>query len=124
KGEVKSFTALLGVILRDLPDTDSGNLIVSPGSHRILEKYFQENGAECMLEGGMPPVDLPDPVQVTGNAGDIVLCHYLLAHSVASNVSPNVRYSLYFRLDHADHQKDPWQEGMLNLWKNWKSIQP
>ena len=47
----------------------------------------------------MPEVTLPDPVPVTGRAGDAVLCHYQLAHTAGPNTSPHIRYAVYFRLE-------------------------
>jgi hypothetical protein len=43
-GEARNFTLLVGVALRDVPDNWSGNLTVFPGSHRIIEQYFRQNG--------------------------------------------------------------------------------
>jgi hypothetical protein len=39
----------------------------------------------------------------TAKTGDIVLCHYQLAHAIAPNMSPNIRYMVYFRVSHVNH---------------------
>jgi len=120
KGKISNFTMLVGVFLSDLPETNAGNFTVWPGSHRIFEQYFREHGPESLLEG-MPKVPMPEPVQVTAKAGDIVLCHYQLAHGVAPNVSPHARYAVFFRLTHVDHHLD-WKAPMTNLWLHWPGI--
>jgi hypothetical protein len=120
KGKIASFTMLLGVMLSDVADAFAGNLTVWPGTHRMYEQYFREHGPESLLEG-MPPVTLPQPVQLMGHAGDIVLCHYQLAHGVALNVSPHIRYAIYFRLHHVDHDAR-WKEAMTNIWLEWGGV--
>lgn len=120
EGEVCNFTALAGVLLSDVPGPDAGNLVVYPGSHRLNAEYFREHGPES-LRHGMPKVDLPPAVQVTGRAGDVVLCHYLMSHAVASNVSPHVRYAAYFRLSHVDHASRRWQS-MVDPWVEWEGV--
>ncbi|MDF2958691.1 MAG: Protein involved in biosynthesis of mitomycin antibiotics/polyketide fumonisin [Paenibacillus sp.] len=118
QGKIASFTALVGVLLNDLPNPGAGNFTVWPGSHHIYEAYFQQNGPESLL-GGMPPVDLPEPVQITGKAGDVVLAHYLLGHGVTTNVSPNIRYACFFRLYHIDHE---WDRVMKDKWLYYPGI--
>ncbi|MCC2687065.1 MAG: Protein involved in biosynthesis of mitomycin antibiotics/polyketide fumonisin, partial [Paenibacillaceae bacterium] len=106
--------------LSDLPNVNAGNFSVWPGSHHLYERYFRELGPESLLSG-MPPVDLPEPRQIIGQAGDAVFCHYQLAHGIAPNVSPNVRYAVFFRLRHVDHATD-WKAPMTDLWLHWPGI--
>jgi len=119
-GEVRSFTLLVGVILSDVTGPGAGNLTVWPGSHRRYESYFRDNGPKSLL-GGMPPIALPDPVEVTGSVGDVVLCHYQLAHAVGANTSPHVRYAVYFRLKSRGHDGRRW-ECLTDLWKEWPGL--
>ena len=119
-GEVRSFTLLVGVILSDVTGPGAGNLTVWPGSHRLYESYFRDNGPKSLL-GGMPPIALPDPVEVTGSVGDVVLCHYQLAHAVGANTSPHVRYAVYFRLKSRGHDGRRW-ESLTDLWKEWPGL--
>ncbi|PYQ10150.1 MAG: hypothetical protein DMF83_01110 [Acidobacteria bacterium] len=119
-GEVRSFTLLVGVILSDVTGPGAGNLTVWPGSHRLYESYFRDNGPKSLL-GGMPPIALPDPVEVTGSVGDVVLCHYQLAHAVGANTSPHVRYAVYFRLKSRGHDGRRW-ECLTDLWKEWPGL--
>ncbi|MGI8915007.1 MAG: phytanoyl-CoA dioxygenase family protein [Chloroflexota bacterium] len=121
KGTIANFTALVGIVLSELPHDYMGNLALWPGTHRLYERYFQDHGPEALLEG-MPRVELPQPVQITGNPGDAVLCHYQLAHGIAGNSSPYVRYAIYFRLKHVDHDAIHW-ECMTDIWREWEGMQ-
>ena len=69
------FTMLAVVLLNHLPETHGGNFTVWPKSHTFFENYFRENGIGVLADG-MPQVDLPeDPIQITGQAGDLVIAH-------------------------------------------------
>jgi hypothetical protein len=119
-GEVRSFSLLVGVALSDVVTPGAGNLTVWPGSHRLYETYFREKSARALLQG-MPPVTLPDPVEVTARKGDVLLCHYQLAHAVGANTSPDVRYAVYFRVKARDHDGRRW-ECLTDLWREWPGI--
>ena len=120
KGEIRNFTALIGVFLSDLPGTFAGNLAVWPGTHRLYEEYFRRQGPQALLEG-MPRVDLPEHQQITGRAGDAVFCHYQLAHGITGNGSPHIRYAIFFRLTHVDNDTIHW-ECMTDIWREWAGM--
>ena len=66
---------------------------------------------------------LPKPAPVTGKAGDIVLAHYQLAHTVSPNLSGDIRYMCFFRLSVrglANHRV----ESMLDIWRDWPALRP
>ena len=121
KGTIANFTALIGVFLSDVPTDYAGNFTVWPGSHHLNEDYFRREGPEALLNG-MPKVDLPAPVQVTAQAGDAVLAHYALSHGIAGNASPYIRYAIFFRLTHVDHDAMKW-ESMTDIWREWEGMQ-
>jgi hypothetical protein len=120
EGTIQNFTALVGVFLSDLPEPYAGNFTVWPGTHTIYERYFREHGPQSLLEG-MPKVELPQPEQFLGKAGDAALVHYQLAHGIAGNGSPNVRYAIFFRLKHVDHDQIHW-ECMTDIWREWEGM--
>lgn len=120
RGEILSFTLLVGVMLSDVKGPGSGNLMVWPGTHRLYEEYFRRHGPQSLL-GGMPDVPLPEPVSVTGRTGDVVLCHYQLAHATGPNASPHIRYAVYFRLEHVDHGRQKWA-CLTDVWREWPGI--
>lgn len=120
EGQISNFTALVGVYLSDVLTPDAGNFVVWPGTHRIYADYFAREGAQALLKG-MPPVEIGDPVQTTPNAGDAVLSHYQIGHGIASNVSPHIRYGIYFRLKRVGHDQIR-HEVMTDLWREWDGM--
>jgi len=119
-GSVLSFTMLAGIVLSDVTTPDAGNLVVWPGSHRRLEDYFRARGPKSLL-AGMPDIDLESPEPVLARAGDVVLCHYQLAHAAGFNTSPHVRYAVYFRLKRKGHDRQRW-ECLTDVWREWPGL--
>ena len=66
-GELRSFTMLVGIALSDVPTDHAGNLVVWPGTHRLYEQYFRENGYDIMMAGAedMPPIEMPPAQMMT-----------------------------------------------------------
>jgi hypothetical protein len=59
--------------------------------------------------------------QVTGEAGDLLLAHYLLGHNIGANTSPAVRRAVYFRIKRAGH--DPrWREFLTDPWLDYDTV--
>ena len=119
-GSVLSFTMLAGIVLSDVTMPDAGNLVAWPGSHRRLEEYFRARGPKSLL-GGMPKIDLGSPEPILARAGDVVLCHYQLAHAAGPNTSPHVRYAVYFRLKRKGHDRQKW-ECLTDVWREWPGL--
>ena len=121
EGTISNFTMLAAVLLSDLTAPFCGNFTVWPGTHILFEKYWREHGAQALLDG-MPKVEMPAPLQIEGKAGDLVLVHWATAHSAAVNISPHVRYAVFFRLKHENHDEHP-RETMTDIWKDWAAMQ-
>ncbi len=136
-GVVVNFTLLLGILLSDVRDEHCGSLTVYPGSHQLIGQYISQlpGGMSKLLDGAgfeglerfrraiMNDVRFPPAQQLRFNAGDIVLAHYALAHAIAPNCSPNVRYCVYFRLHHAAHPIDtPRPEALANIWLEFEGV--
>eukprot|EP00045_Choanoeca_perplexa_P003389 m.30900 g.30900 ORF g.30900 m.30900 type:complete len:583 (-) comp12014_c0_seq1:95-1843(-) len=102
-----SFTLLLGVTLSDCLEDYSGNFTVFPGSHRVLSEDLQHlvhnNRPAATIMNKEHKRDFGKPVQVKSRRGDIVMAHHKLAHRGGANYSPNIRYQIYFRLHHTEH---------------------
>ncbi|KAE9133848.1 hypothetical protein PF010_g2667 [Phytophthora fragariae] len=120
EGTISNFSMLVGVLLSPVRVPNAGNFTVWPGTHRLYEQYFREHGPESLLNG-MPPLELPQPLQTTGEPGDVFLVHYQLAHSVAPNVSPFPRYAIFFRISHIEHGLD-WRAPMTDIWLHWPGV--
>ena len=114
--ELSTFTLLAGVLLTDQLTQDSGNLWIWPGTHLTHADYFRQHGPAKFC--AYPPVTLPDPVQVTGRAGDLLLAHYLLGHNIGGNsASGQTRRALYYRVSakgHAAHRAEFLQDVWLD----------
>eukprot|EP01124_Arcella_intermedia_P018918 TRINITY_DN26042_c0_g1_i1.p1 TRINITY_DN26042_c0_g1~~TRINITY_DN26042_c0_g1_i1.p1 ORF type:complete len:510 (+),score=99.71 TRINITY_DN26042_c0_g1_i1:157-1530(+) len=133
-GQVQNFTCLVGILLSDLPEELSGNLTLYPGSHHLIEKFFREKGGVLnYLKTTKPPViqqihqeissQLPEPIQVRGKPGDLIICHYQLPHAIAPNISPNIRYCIYFRVFSHCHGTDSFRpDTMTDIWMDFEGL--
>lgn len=117
-GSIKPFIAIAGFFLNDIDQDDAGNFMVWPGTHRQFAKYFEKHGADPESKLGIPPVDLPPPLQIKAKAGDMIFAHYQLAHTAATNLSQAIRYAVYIRMHHADRPKDSL-DVLSDIWKYW-----
>lgn len=120
-GSILPFTAIAGFFLNDLPEDWSANFTVWPGTHLLFEKYYREHPADPEMRFGIPPVDMPKPIQLKVKAGDMIFAHYLLAHTVSTNMSEAIRYAIYFRMNHV-HQGPRDLETLGNVWKYWEGM--
>lgn len=110
-----TFTLLAGILMSDQTREDSGNLWIWPGTHLTHAAYFRERGPQAFC--AYPDIGLPEPFQLTGRAGDLVLAHYLLGHNIGGNVSETARRALYFRISkrgHAAHRVEFLQDAWLD----------
>ncbi len=121
-GRPGTFTMLAGVLMSDQRGRDAGNLWVWPGTHLTHAEYFRAHGPGAFLAtGGYPPIPLPEPEQVTGEAGDLLLAHYLLGHNIGGNTARAVRRAVYFRIKRAGH--DPrWREFLRDPWLDYDAV--
>lgn len=115
RGTAAPFTLLFGVMLNDVDDVDSGNLGVYPGSHRRIGSLIARDGAAWVGDRTPRPALETGPHQVLARRGDLVIAHPLTAHRVGRNYSPNIRYCVYFRLQHIEHELRR-SEIPSNLW--------
>ena len=120
------YTVCAGILLSDLPRRDMGNLVVYPGTFRLIASMIKKSGLAAMETGICKSIALPAPVQVTGKAGDVVLFHFQTAHAVAHNTSPHIRYMAYFRFWHVDAWYDNsltyCKRAMIDPWLEWPGL--
>ena len=129
-GSIHAFAALAAVFLEDVRGPWAGNFTVWPGSHRALGAWFRAHGADPSLPAGIPPSLAPgagpgglgEALQIEARAGDLVLCPYLLAHAAAANLSPHIRYAVFFRLQHAVHDGRPVEALLRDPFLGWKGL--
>jgi ectoine hydroxylase-related dioxygenase (phytanoyl-CoA dioxygenase family) len=117
-----TFTLLAGVLMSDQLDQDAGNLWVWPGTHLTHAEYFCKHGPDAFFTAaGYPPIPLPEPVQIRGRAGDLLLAHYLLGHNIGGNISSRVRRAVYFRVKRCGH--DPrWRKFLQDPWLDYEGV--
>lgn len=123
RGRIANFTMLVGVALSDHAAPMMGNLIVYPGGHHVVQDHFRAVGFEAAQREGLKTLrlPLPSPHQVPMQAGDVVLAHYSLPHSIAPNCSAHVRYMVYFRLNvRADEAFHP--APLLDIWLDYPGV--
>lgn len=119
-GSISSFTMLASIALSPVRQPWAGNFTVWPGTHRLYQDYFREHGPEALLDG-LPEIELPAPVMVQAEPGDLVLVHYLLAHTAAPNFAVHTRYAIFFRLKHTDHVG--WRkETFTDIWLEYAGL--
>ncbi len=121
-GRPGTFTMLAGVLMSEQGEPDAGNLWVWPRTHLTHSEYFREHGPGALLAaGGYPPVKLPEPEQITGRAGDLLLAHYLLGHNIGGNTSPAIRRAVYFRIKRSGHDAR-WREFLSDPWLDYDTV--
>ena len=114
-----TFSLLAGAWLTDHSKPDQGNLWVWPGTHLRFGHYLAERGADALARlhpEPYPPIELGEPVQVTGPAGSVLLAHYLLAHNIGGHDGPAgapVRQVVYYRVEAAGHRAR-WREAVTD----------
>lgn len=121
-GRPGTFTMLAGVLMSEQRVPDAGNLWVWPGTHLAHAAYFREHGPDAFFAaGGYPPIRLPEPEQITGGPGDLLLAHYLLGHNIGGNTSPAVRRAVYYRIKRAGHDAR-WREFLTDPWLDYDGV--
>jgi hypothetical protein len=118
-----TFSLLAALLLTDQTQENGGNLWVWPGTHRGHAAYFREKGADAFNEAkGYPPIPWPEPVQILGQAGDVLLAHYLLGHNIGGNYnSGETRRALYWRLRVEGHG-DRWRECLQDEFLEYPAV--
>ncbi len=77
-------------------------------------RSFESEGQKRLLRLRLPKIELPEPSQVLGGPGDVILAHYLLGHNIGGNyASEMTRRAVYFRLQRVGHQRR-WRERLCD----------
>ena len=118
-GTPGTFTMLAALMLSDQETENGGNLWVWPGTHLTHAAFFAEHGPAAFT--GYPDVDLPEPKQILGRRGDVLLAHYLLGHNIGGNTSDRTRVALYWRLQAAGHTAR-WQACLTDPWQEYEAV--
>ncbi|MGH7963829.1 MAG: phytanoyl-CoA dioxygenase family protein [Candidatus Binatia bacterium] len=133
KAHVDKVTRLLrfkvGVVayLQDVP-LHGGGFMVWPGSHRTL---YYENGyiddnkhlKTKKFREYFRRINNTEPVEIPGEAGDIILFHYCLMHAAGINsLEGHVRQAAFCNFNTTGREEDTQNPPAENMWDGWKSI--
>ena len=122
--EVPGFQLLIGVILTDLSRPRRGNLMLAEGGHLAVAEWMRKKSGEHTDETGKvreskkfidamrSEANIPERIPLLAGAGDVVLVHSMVPHTVDVNAGPT-RPVVYFRLGRSDFGgleklKNPW----------------
>jgi hypothetical protein len=122
-GRPGTFTLLAGIFLTDQTAKNMGNLWVWPGSHHVAAAYLRRHGADALFDIVHPTYPMEAPEQVLGQAGDVLLAHYLLGHNMGGNTSALVRRVVYFRLQ-AEGHRTRWRECVQDPLFEFEPVRP
>lgn len=128
---IRNYSLLVAVFLSDIHEQDAGNVVLWPGSHLGIQAMLRaRGGTAAALKAGK--LDRPVihqhqleavPQQITANAGDVALIHYQVAHTHAPNLSPDIRYVVYFRLYSKHHTPNTMRpEAMDNVFLDYEGL--
>lgn len=81
-----------------------GGLFAVPGSHRTVQQLCEASDQGRHLNNGWLDISgFPEPIEVTGQAGDVILTHYLIAHGASYNRRARTRVAYFTRYSCLDH---------------------
>ncbi|MGH9044428.1 MAG: hypothetical protein ACRDVP_06295 [Acidimicrobiales bacterium] len=102
---------------------NGGNLWVWPGTHLSHAAFFAARGPQAFAEaGGYPDIELPEPTQIHGRRGDVLLAHYLLGHNIGGNYKTNrIRRAIYCRLRTPGHVAR-WESCLADPWLEYPGV--
>jgi Phytanoyl-CoA dioxygenase (PhyH) len=81
-----------------------GGIHVVPGGHRLVREACEQNSLGRHLHDNWTNIkDFPETVEVTGEAGTLILSHYLLPHAASHNRRARTRFAYFIRYSCLDH---------------------
>ena len=82
-----------------------GGLYAVPGSHKKVQDICKSTPGGRHLNSGWLDIKegFDEPVEVTGEAGDVIITHYLIAHGASHNRRARTRVAYFTRFSCLDH---------------------
>jgi ectoine hydroxylase-related dioxygenase (phytanoyl-CoA dioxygenase family) len=81
-----------------------GGMHVVPGGHRLVAEAARNDPQGRHMFGNWVDIKgFPEPVEVTGSAGDFIMTHYLLPHCASNNRNERARVAYFVRYARLDH---------------------
>lgn len=85
-------------------EPQGGGIHVVPRGHTLLQEQASQSAKGRHLHSNWHDITgLPETVEVTGEAGDFVMTHYLLPHAASHNRRPRARVAYFIRYSRLDH---------------------
>lgn len=108
-----------------------GGFTVWPGSHLATAEYFEDHTYEEYIEDQdvLADLDLGPPVEIFGEAGDLVLWHHNMVHAAGPNLSDRIRMASIGRFLHGDILEIMGEDflktgaGLGDPWKQYPGLQ-
>lgn len=123
----EAFKLTYSVYLADIP-SGGGPLTVWPGTHRLLHYACARNSSHFKdintksFRRLFAELNQYAPVEIPGQAGDVIIMHYRLLHAASLNTIENhVRLAMYFNVATNDVE---FAEGVPSddLWEGWEGV--
>jgi hypothetical protein len=82
-----------------------GGITVVPGGHKLVqeEALAARSGGRQLHHNWKDIAGFPAPVEVTGEAGNFIMTHYLLPHAASHNRRERARVAYFIRFSRLDH---------------------
>ena len=85
-----------------------GGIHVVPGGPRLVEERAKTDPQGRQMYNRWKNIqDMPETVEVTGEAGDFALLHHLMPHAASHNRLPTPRVAQFTRFTREDHAHNP-----------------
>jgi len=119
--ELRTFSLLVGVLLTDISDPRGGALHYQTGGHLRMAAWFRDRWSLGITEQVPPDIEAHSGTPLLGKAGDVLLMHHLVPHSVGRNTTGQPRTMAYFRLSHPNHATHRLQ-ALRNPWLDYPPL--
>lgn len=92
-----------------------GGIHVVPGGHKLVRQACEGSSTGRHLHSNWTNIKgFPETVEVTGQAGDLILSHYLLPHAASHNRRARTRFAYFIRYSCLDHPFFPPPQPAVN----------
>lgn len=86
-------------------EPNGGGIHVVPGGHKLVERDAREagDGGRNLHNDWHDISGYPETVEITGEAGDFIMTHYLMPHAASNNRQARTRVAYFIRYSTLNH---------------------
>lgn len=100
-----------------------GGVLVWPGSHQLYYEGF-ETGYGGKRTSEFPLIQKAvvthiDPVELSGEAGDVIFWHHRLGHNMSGNRSAKIRQAVFYDFSRVDGEMLAQLPPSEDMWRDW-----